>query len=174
MNALEVLLEEHIIIVNIISVFNKAKNNLKNGKSVPKETLLKTLDMIINFADRCHHGKEETVLFPLIKERNPKETSLITLLLEEHQKGRVYVRKLGEAINKNITNDIIENIDGYVALLTQHIKKENAIFPKWINPLSNKEKEELFAKFEEIEEKVIGLGKHQEYIQNIETLRKSL
>jgi hemerythrin-like domain-containing protein len=173
-NALEVLLEEHIIIVNAISVFNKAKNNIKNGKSVPKETLLKTLDIIINFADRCHHGKEETVLFPYIKKRDPKETNLITLLLEEHQKGREYVRNLGEAINNNITNDIVINVDGYVAILTQHIKKENAVFPKWINPLSNKEKEELFERFEEIEEKVIGLGKHQEYIQNIETLRKSL
>jgi hemerythrin-like domain-containing protein len=173
-NALEVLLEEHIVIVNVISVFNKAKNNLKNSKSVPKETLLKALDMIINFADKCHHGKEENVLFPLIKELDPRETSLITLLLEEHQKGRMYVRNLGEAINKNITNDVIENIEGYATLLAQHIKKENAVFPKWINPLSNKEKEELFERFEEIEEKVIGLGKHQEYMQNIEILRKSL
>jgi hemerythrin-like domain-containing protein len=69
---------------------------------------------------------------------------------------------------------MIKNANGYANLLLQHIKKENVIFPRWINPLSDLIKEGLFDRFEDIEEKVIGLGKHQEYVLNIEKLKNSL
>jgi hemerythrin-like domain-containing protein len=174
MGALEVLLEEHEIIEKTIEVLNKSAKNLQVGKKVPNEIFEKTLDIIKNFADRCHHGKEETVLFPLMKRRDIKEAKIVSLLLEEHEKGRTFVRNLSEAISKNDINNIIKNANGYINLLPQHIKKENVIFPKWFNPLSNEIKNELFEKFEEIEEKVIGLGKHQEYVQNIEKLKNSL
>jgi hemerythrin-like domain-containing protein len=174
MDALEVLLEEHEIIEKAIEVLNKSVKNLQTGKKVSPEVFEKILDIIKNFADKCHHGKEETVLFPLMKKRDAKETKIISLLLEEHEKGRTFVRVLSESISKNDINNIIKNANGYVSLLPQHIKKENVIFPKWINPLSNEIKEELFEKFEEIEEKIIGLGKHQEYVQNIEKLKNSL
>ncbi len=174
MNPLEVLLEEHIIIMKVIGVMRKAKDNLQTGKRIPEEFFTKTLDIVRNFADNCHHGKEENVLFPLIKEHSPSEAEVISSFLEDHRKGRNYIRNLSEAVSKNETNSIVENIDGYAILLTQHIRKENLTFPKWIDPLSDSEKEELFEKFEEIEEKVIGLGKHGEYIQKIETLKQSL
>jgi hemerythrin-like domain-containing protein len=173
-SALKVLLEEHVIIMNVIGVLNRAKENLETGKEVPQDFFGKTVDIIRNFADKCHHGKEETVLFPTIKKRDTNQTGLISLLLEEHEKGREFIRNLGKAINENNNNEIIKNIDGYVALLPQHIRRENAVFPKWINALSEKEKEEIYEKFEEVEERAIGLGKHQEYAHNVEILKKSL
>jgi len=40
--------------------------------------------------------------------------------------------------------------------------------------LDDKDKEGLFEKFEEIEEKVIGLGKHQKYERDIESLKSQI
>jgi len=174
MDALESLLEEHEIIEQAIEVLNKSTKNLQNGKKVSSEVFKKTLDIIKNFADRCHHGKEEDVLFPLIKKINTKESKVISLLLKEHEKGRNFVKGLTKAISKKDTDGMIKNANGYINLLPQHIEKENVIFPRWINPLSNEIKDGLFDRFEEIEEKVIGLGKHQEYVQNIEKLKNSL
>ena len=174
MDALEVLLEEHEIIENAIEVLNKSAKNLQDGKKVPSETFEKLLGIIKNFADRCHHGKEEDVLFPLIKKIDAKEDKIIYLLLKEHEKGRNFIRDLTKAISKKNINDMIKNANGYVNLLLQHIKKENVIFPRWINPLSVEIKEGLFDRFEEIEEKVIGLGKHKEYVQSIEKLKNYL
>lgn len=174
MGALEVLLEEHEIIEQAIGVLDKSAKNLHAGKKVSNEIFVKTLDIIKNFADKCHHGKEEIVLFPLIKKSDAKQTKIISLLLKEHEKGRDFVRKLSVAVNKNDINSIIKNANSYVSTLPQHIKKENVIFPLWINPLSDEVKEGIFDRFEEIEEKVIGLGKHQAYIREIEKLKKSL
>lgn len=174
MDALEILLEEHEIIEKAIDVLNKSAKNLQNGKKVPSETFEKILNIIKNFADRCHHGKEEDVLFPLIKKIDAKEDKTIFLLLKEHEKGRNFIKELTKAISKKDTNAMIKNSNGYINLLPQHIKKENVIFPRWINPLSDEIKDGLFDRFEEIEEKVIGLGKHQEYVQNIDKLKNSL
>jgi len=55
-----------------------------------------------------------------------------------------------------------------------HIQRENAIFPDWMRMLDDKDKEGLFEKFEEIEEKVIGLGKHQKYERDIESLKSQI
>jgi len=174
MGALEVLLEEHEIIEQTIEVLNKSVKNLENGKKVSPEIFKKISDIIKNFADKCHHGKEEHVLFPLIKKIDVKESKVISLLLKEHKKGRTFIKALTKAISKKDTNGMIKNANGYINLLPQHIKKENVIFPRWINPLSDEIKDGLFDEFEEIEEKVIGLGKHQEYVQNIEKLKNSL
>jgi len=43
----------------------------------------------------------------------------------------------------------------------------------WIKPLPDKTKKELEEKFEEIEKRVIGLGRHDEYIQKIKKLESS-
>jgi hemerythrin-like domain-containing protein len=40
--------------------------NLKSGGNVPPEALYQTLDFIQNFADRFHHAREETYLFPAL------------------------------------------------------------------------------------------------------------
>ena len=173
MDALEVLMEEHGIILKTINVLNKSVEKLQERKNISPEFFEKLLNITTNFTDKCHHGNEETALFPLIKERDPKQDKVISQLLEDHKKGRTFVRALSESVDKNDFEGIIDNAKCYAKLLLLHIKKENAIFPIWINSLSEKNRE-LLEKFEEIEEKVIGLGRHEEYIRNIERLKDYL
>jgi len=173
-NPIQNLRDEHGAISIILSVMKKVATRLKNSEEVKKEHLGKIVEFLINFADKCHHGKEENVLFPLFNEPGKSASATIASFLEDHERGRAFVRALAEAVAKKDTKNIIKNARGYAGLLPKHIKKENEIFPKWIGPLSDEAKEELFEKFEKIEEEVIGLGKHHEYIRNIEGLKKSL
>ncbi len=39
-------------------------NNLEKGKELNVAHFKKILDFIKGFADKCHHGKEEDILFP--------------------------------------------------------------------------------------------------------------
>jgi hemerythrin-like domain-containing protein len=127
-----------------------------------------------NFVEKCHHGKEEMALFPLISARGGREAKAVSLLIEEHEKGRAFVKALDEAVKKNEALDVIKSVNGYVGLLPQHVRKENVVFPIWIGSLPDETKRELFKKFEEIEERVIGPGKHQEYIQTVEKLKTAM
>jgi hemerythrin-like domain-containing protein len=171
MTALEVLMGEHEIVLKIVELLNNSAKKLQAGERVPTEFFEKILDVIKNFVEKNHHGKEERALFPLIREHGGREAKAVSLLIEEHDKGRAFVKALDEAVKKNEPDGMINNIDGYVRLLPAHVRKENVVFPTWINSLPSTTKGELLKRFEEIEESVIGPGKHQEYIQTVEKLK---
>jgi hemerythrin-like domain-containing protein len=171
MAALEVLMEEHEVVLKIVEVLNNSAKKLQAREKVPTEFFEKMLEVLKNFVEENHHGKEEKALFPLIREHGGREAKAVSFLIEEHDRGKAFAKGLGEAVKKNETDNMIKNIDGYVRLLPAHVKKENVVFPTWINSLSNKTKGELSKRFEEIEESAIGHGKHQEYIQTVEKLK---
>jgi len=53
------------------------------------------------FVDKCHHAKEEEVLFPaLLEEKDPAAAELVQVLLTEHADGRKLVTKMAEALTK--------------------------------------------------------------------------
>ncbi|HLN44648.1 MAG TPA: hemerythrin domain-containing protein [Candidatus Sulfotelmatobacter sp.] len=174
MDPLEVLMEEHEIILRAIKILDESVSKLKNGKTVPNKFYDSFLDITKNFIDRCHHAKEETVLFPLIKQRIPTQNDDVAVLYEEHTRGRLFLSELETGIRKNDHRKIIDNSMGYIQLLTLHIKKENMLFPDWMKMLSDDDKADVFERFEEIEERVIGLGKHEEYALRIEDLKSQI
>src|SRR3990170_8726435 len=52
------------------------------------------------FADACHHGKEENLLFPeLEKGGMPRDQGPIAVMLSEHQQGRAYARHMAESLD---------------------------------------------------------------------------
>lgn len=173
MDALGVLMEEHGIILYAINVLGEATARLKSGKDVPKKFHYDFLEIMGNFADRCHHGKEETVLFPLMETRDPNQNEVISLFLADHEKARAFLVGLKNAIAVNDKAEMIRNSEGYADLLKVHIQRENVLFPKWMNMLGDDDRSEVFEKFEEIEETIIGKGKHGEYASRIKRLSTS-
>jgi hemerythrin-like domain-containing protein len=170
-DALGTLLDEHIVIVMTVGLLKDSVKRLQSGRELPPEFFGEVFDVLENFVDKCHHGKEEEVLFPLVKAMGAEESGVVSLLLEEHEKGRAFVRAMSDAVSKNDSAGIIKNSNGYTALLLQHIKRENMIFPRWINPLSDRTKKEMSERFDEIEARAIGLGKRQEYLRTVERLK---
>jgi hemerythrin-like domain-containing protein len=58
------------------------------------------VDFVRNFADRCHHAKEEENLFPRMEARGvPRDGGPIGVMLFEHEEGRAYVRAIAGAID---------------------------------------------------------------------------
>ena len=88
------------------------------------------------FADACHHGKEEDMLFPVLEKHGlPRETGPIAVMLREHAAGRALVAAMGRHLPAAESGDTVsqacfrELACDYVALLTQHIwKEDNVLF----------------------------------------------
>jgi hemerythrin-like domain-containing protein len=64
-NPVQDLRNEHSAISIMLGVMKKVAIRLKNREEVKKEHLDKIVDFLINFADKCHHGKEESFNTPL-------------------------------------------------------------------------------------------------------------
>ena len=86
------------------------------------------------FADACHHGKEEDLLFPeLEKAGMPRNQGPIAVMLHEHQQGRALARHMADALEGARAGDaqsqatLRNAATGYVNLIRNHIHKEDHI-----------------------------------------------
>ncbi len=176
-NPLQDLSEEHGSIMLMLTIMGKVAQRLRNEEEVRQEHLLKISEFLRNFADKCHHEKEEDILFPeLVK--NPANTRTINELVGEHKTGRDYIRGMADSTETYEPGNsdafhIAVNAEGYIQLLTEHIKKENTnLFPIADKELSEECQEEVMKRFEKLEREVIGVEKHEEYRRWLGELRE--
>lgn len=162
------LLQEHGGIMLMLKILEQIAIKLKNGEEIEKEHLIKIVEFLRNFADKCHHGKEEGILFPILSKIELNK-QIVNELLGEHKTGRDFIRGIAESLEDYEAGNadsyhIAVNAQGYVRLLTEHIKKENMIlFPLADKQISEEEQVEIEDRFESLERDVIGVGKHEEY-----------
>jgi len=86
------------------------------------------------FADACHHGKEEDLLFPELERAGmSRQQGPIAVMLEEHRIGREYVRFMSDALAPARAGDedararLRNAAQGYVQLIRAHIMKEDNV-----------------------------------------------
>lgn len=74
MKPTDILEEEHRAIKRMLKVAEAVSGQLESDGKIPLEDLERIVDFIRGFADRCHHGKEEDLLFKeMITAGIPKE-----------------------------------------------------------------------------------------------------
>jgi hemerythrin-like domain-containing protein len=108
--------------------------SLKTGGNVPPEALSQMLDFIQNFADRFHHAREETYLFPALSQSGfPEDGGALGFLLEEHEIERRLTAELELAIDEYRHGDsaaadrFVEAANKFRDHLVGHMQKEDAI-----------------------------------------------
>jgi len=93
MKATEQLIQEHTEVLLMLTVLDSAANKLEMGEQVNPLHLEAMVDFLITFVDKCHHGKEETLLFPaLIKKGMSKKDGPVGVMLAEHASGREFIK----------------------------------------------------------------------------------
>jgi len=178
----EELKQEHRVIERMLAVMETAAVRANAGAEPPADFFVKAVYFVRNFADRCHHGKEEDNLFPAMEKRGiSKNGGPIAVMLMEHERGRSYVRAMEEAGKRFATGDrtalrpALENALAYAQLLRQHIDKEdNILYPMADRMLTATDQQELLQKFEKVEQERIGAGKHDEYLKLVEELEQAV
>lgn len=168
------LMDEHRVIERMLVILTKASNRLEKGQDVDSELYVDAVDFLKNFADKCHHTKEEKLLFEKMMERGVSgEVGPIAVMMREHQDGRAHVKSLDklskEKMSKTTREGLIKSSRAYVDLLSKHIQKEdNVLYPLANQILDKEDQKELEKGFEEVEEKVMGPGVHERYHKMIE------
>ncbi len=174
------LKEEHKGILLMLRILEKIAAKLEANEKVDAGHLERIVDFFRVFADKCHHGKEEDLLFPALEKFGiPKERGPIGVMLLEHEQGRDYVRGMGKALAKHKRGDssalgeFARNARNYIALLSQHIGKEDQVlFPMGEKVLPQDIQTKLSEGFEKIEMERIGEGTHEELHKLLERLEE--
>lgn len=169
--ATDALKHEHRIIEKVLAALqgfteSPGKSRLENWE--------KAIDFIRNFADRCHHLKEEKIFFPALEKKGiGRDGGPIGVMLMEHEEGRGYVRAMADALRGEVPpkTALVEHAKAYLSLLREHIHKEDEILFNMADEiLSSEEQKRLLREFEEHEAKEIGTGIHEKYLKMAEEL----
>ncbi len=172
--AIEDLKHEHEAIVSSLEIVDRIVVGIVEGKLPDKGDLTNFIAFLKEFADKCHHGKEEGILFPaLTKAGIPERGGPIGVMLTEHVEGRRLISKMESALQgKPDYAEFASAAKEYSTLLRNHIEKENnVLFVMAERALDSGQLEEIFALFEEHEENVIGHGRHEALHEMLKGLR---
>lgn len=174
----QILVEEHTLILQALDALERKIAQVESGAPADPAYFQKAVEFLRTFADKCHHGKEEHLLFKTMVERGfPREAGPIAVMLHEHDVGRAFVRGIAEAAASPAPDDaavrrMIENGRGFIQLLRAHIDKENTIlFPMADNVLGPEDHAYLEKEFERFEAEETGAGVHEAMLKLLEELK---
>ena len=171
--AIEILMEEHRLIEKVMASLLKCSEKARAGEAPERSKVSEYAEFLREFADKCHHGKEEERLFSeMTRNGFPREQGPIAVMLHEHEEGRKCVRRLSEigagrgGLVEAEKRDFVENAEGFCYLLTEHINKEdNILYPLSENVIPKGQWEGLLESFESFERDEIGEGRHKELVE---------
>jgi len=125
-----VLRDEHQWILGVAG----ALESLVDAPAPDLDILAKCIRFIRLFADACHHGKEEDLLFPaLVDEGLSERSGPIAVMLYEHRLGRGLVAEMVDALEGARAGDassqilLVRAARDYVDLIRSHILKEDHV-----------------------------------------------
>jgi hemerythrin-like domain-containing protein len=126
---IQMLVDEHTTIKRVLAAVPSIIAYAKKDFADVKLPLQEILNFIRNYADKFHHAKEEDLLFKLFDEK----MEIISTMYEEHEVGRLYVRKAAGALDIGDLDTMSANLIEYTTLLTEHIRKEDEILYPWMD-----------------------------------------
>jgi len=173
MRPTEVLMQEHRVIEQVIACLEEITNRCEAGQPLDTKSAGEAIDFFRMFADRCHHGKEEDLLFPVMEQKGySREGGPTGVMLYEHDEGRRHVGAMAKAIEQvgagrfTAQGAFIEHARGFAELLRQHIfKEDHCLFPMADQAMSNEDQDELSRAFEKVERDDLGPELHDKYVE---------
>ena len=130
------LMIEHRLIEKMIGVVDARLTGIVKESRLPPGFIETVVDFIRTYADRCHHGKEENILFRELQKKriSPDHAKILEELVQEHMWARNTTGAVVDAYEKYRSGDTGE-LDTVVARLKEltgfypaHIEKEDRHF----------------------------------------------
>ena len=177
MTPTQVMEAEHRLIETVVKAMGGVADAIEKGQRADAATLATAVEFFRVYADKLHHGKEETLFFPMLVKRGvPPQGCPIGGLNHEHEKGRALVGALAEQApayaqgRPGAKEGLLETLRGILDLYQNHIWKEDAmVFPMADKVLTAADQTELTKEFAEVD-RAVGL----DVVARLETFARSL
>jgi hemerythrin-like domain-containing protein len=171
------LMIEHRLIEKMIEAMKRQLLRWETDGQVDPLFIDMAVDFIRTYADRCHHGKEEDILFRDLKEKplSGEHKRIMEELLEDHRWGRETAARLVKANedyrhgNAKASSTILECVKALVDFYPKHIEKEDRHFFIPVMDYFNKEQKDAMLEEEnEFDRNLI----HEKYKAVVEKARE--
>jgi len=171
------LMIEHRLIERMIRVMQVLLEDIKTHNTVDPRQVDTIIHFIRSCADRCHHGKEEDILFRALdgKPLSPEHRRIMDELVEDHKLGRRITLSLLEANERYKKGDaaalpaIAGGFRSLVEFYPRHIEKEDKrFFMPVMGYFSPEEKEAMIKEGYESDSRIL----QEEYADLVKSLER--
>lgn len=169
--AVNILVQEHRVIEAMLLCLERLIENAELDKKLDREKARTIISFLREFADNCHHGKEEDILFRFSDTKTGGHGP-VEVLKEEHVEGRGYVKSMIHNFDKAAAGDpeairlFSENARDLVDMLRRHIEREDEIvFPMIEELCQSGDADRIWDEFIAVE-KDAGGDRHQRFIHS--------
>lgn len=130
------LMIEHRLIERVVKLWKKELESITKNNAVDMCFIEFAVDFMKTYADRCHHGKEEDILFRDLKKKDLSSElkRILDELIHEHGIARKTVATLVDAKgryaseNRDSLSEMVPAIKKLIELYPSHIEKEDRHF----------------------------------------------
>jgi hemerythrin-like domain-containing protein len=171
------LMQEHRLIERMISQMNKELLRMKETNEVNSAFIDVVVDFIRVYADRCHHGKEEGVLFRELssKQMSSEHVRMVRELIDEHVYARRTTSNLAKAKERYVKGDgesrkeVWKLLNDLVEFYPKHTEKEDKrFFYPSMDYFTPQEQEAMLKEFWDFDRKIV----HEHYAKVLDELEK--
>ena len=171
------LMIEHRLIEKMIKAMEKELHRMETEGTADPVFIGTAVDFIRTYADRCHHGKEEDILFRDLEKKPMSEEHKKTMneLIDEHRWGRKTTRELLEANDRyqqgevEALTTIVHHMEALVDFYPKHIEKEDKrFFIPVMDYFTQQEKDEMLKEEYEFDRQFV----HQKYQDVVSEAKK--
>lgn len=153
------LIAEHAQIQKVVAGLALLETRVTSGGTVDPALLRRILEFLREYADRLHHGKEESFFFLALERRGvPAAGCPVGALLGEHKRGRALVAEFAGGIEayaagtEGAGEALAATMRGLTELYPAHIWKEDyLLFPMSEKVLKEEDLAELMAQFKTVD-----------------------
>ena len=171
------LMIEHRLIERVIRVMKALLEDIQTENKGDPVQVEKIIRFIRAYADRCHHGKEEEILFRAlaVKTISPEHRRIMEELVEDHRLGRKITVSLFEANQRYQKGDtaalsaIADGLRSLIEFYPKHIQKEDRdFFMPIMDYFSPEEKETMIREGYAADSRLL----HEEYADVVKNLER--
>ena len=174
----KLLVDDHEMIERAMDVLKKELMKMPD-KPHDSFVIRRAIDFLLEFGDRIHNKKEETILFPLMVKHGIPEDGPIRVMLMEHESERNLLSKMMTDIS-GLEKATVEEKEmfkqkgvEYLEIRASHIWKENdVLFNMGRQVFQEKENQYLMEEFDRISTSAYGESAHQKFAQMLEEVEK--
>jgi hemerythrin-like domain-containing protein/rubredoxin len=174
MMPIALLMIEHRQIERMIPVLHEGARRARAG-AIDVDRIDALVDFIRTYADKCHHGKEEDILFEALgnKPMTEQGKAIMERLIEDHKTSRASLKSVVEAAYRyrmgesTALTDLADAFDALGNLYPRHIAIEDKdFFVPSMALFSKEEQSRMLAQFQSFDRNLI----HQIYRARMDQL----
>jgi hemerythrin-like domain-containing protein len=172
-----VLRDEHAAITTVLGYLDRASTALEQGRHLEPGIFRDMLKFFTLFVGQCHHGKEEQILFPLLRHKSTTTDAVIGQLEKEHGQGVELADGYAAAVAAYAAHGLAAAgplaaaARAYAAYLRRHIAYENEQLLAHLEQMGSPGAlAAALGSFDQFEDNVMGVGTHEQLHRMIDTL----